>query len=95
MVSENNEAIIFALISFLGGIYSIITGLLALANMNIKIPGFYPFGTFISNILYGKKKVSKFEEEMMDRKKAVRYGIFWILIGLASLSIGVFFLFAT
>lgn len=91
----NNEAIIFALISFLGGIYSIMTGLLALANTNIKIRGFYQFGVFISNMLYGKEKVSRFEEEMMDRKKAVRYGIFWILIGLASTAIGIFFLFAT
>lgn len=91
----NNDAIIFALVAFFGGIYSIATGLLALANMNIKVLGFYQFGAFISNILYGKEKVTKFEEEMMDQKKAVRYGIFWIVIGLASVFIGIFFLFAT
>lgn len=69
------------------------TGTLALANRSIKIPGFYQFGVFISNIFYGKDRTAAFEEEMKDRKKAIRYGLIWILIGLVSLAGVAFLLF--
>lgn len=91
--SDASLAILITIIYFIIGSYSILTGILALANKSIKIPGFYQLGVFISNFLYGKGRTSNFEEEMADRKKAVRYAIFWIVIGLVALAGGVFLLF--
>ncbi len=93
--NSDNQAVIIAVIYFIGGIYSILTGILALAKMNIKIPGFYQLGVFISNLLFGKDRASNFEQEMMDRKKAIRYGIVWILIGIVTLAGGIFLLFVS
>lgn len=92
--NSDDQAIIIVVIYFIGGIYSILTGILALAKMNIKIPGFYQLGVFISNVLFGKVRTSNFEKEMMDPKKVIRYGIFWILMGLIALAGGIFLLFA-
>ena len=86
------ENVIIAIIYFLAGIYALLTGIFALANLNIKIPGFYQFGELLAKKLRGKAKTTNFEQDMMDRKKAIRYGIFWIFIGLVALAGGVFLL---
>jgi hypothetical protein len=94
-ISSNNDdnlSIVIAIIYFIGGIYSILTGIFALAKVNIKIPGFYQLGIFISNLIFGKAKTSNFEKEMLDENKVIKYAIFWILSGLILLAGGVFLL---
>ena len=91
--SDTALTIAITIISLIAGMYSVLTGILALAKRDIKIPGFYQLGIFIFNLLYGKASLTNFEKEMMNPKKSVRYGIFWILTGLVALVIGVFFLF--
>ena len=88
------ENIIIAIIYLFAGIYSLLTGLLALAKMNIKLPGLYRFGIYLSRKVRGQEKVASFENDMLDRKKVIRYGIFWILIGLIALAGGIFVLLA-
>lgn len=95
MRSVNYYNLIIATIPLLAGTFLLITGFLALANTDIKIRGLYEFGVFISSKLYGKEKIQIFEEEMKDRKTVVRYGLIWIFGGLASIIIGLFFLFVT
>jgi|PlaIllAssembly_1097288.scaffolds.fasta_scaffold1340353_1 hypothetical protein len=92
-MNSSSENIIIAVIYFIAGIYALLTGIGALANLNIKIPGFYQFGIFLSNKLRGKEKINNFEIDIMERRKAIRYGIFWIFIGLISIAGGVFLLF--
>jgi hypothetical protein len=91
-MNNSYENIIIAIIYFLAGIYSLLTGVLALIKRDIKIPGFYRFGAFISEKIRGKDKVTSFENDMKDRKKAIKYGIFWVFIGLIALSGGIFVL---
>lgn len=90
---ENYFVIFIALLYLVGGLYLILTGILTLAKRKMKIPGFYQLGVLISNILYGSAKVARFEEDILDRKKAIRYSILWILIGLVSTAGGIFLLF--
>ena len=66
---------------------------MALARRNIRIPGFYQLDAFIYALLYGKAKLANFENEMMDPKQAVKYGIFWIVSGVVAFFIGMFLLF--
>jgi hypothetical protein len=93
MSSDHSQAVIVAVVCFIGGVYLIASGVLAFANKSIKIPGFYQAGIFLTAWLYGKDKVISFEEEMKNRKKAVRYGVMWTSIGLLSLALGIFVLF--
>jgi hypothetical protein len=92
-MNASYENIIIAGIYFLGGIYALLTGILALANMDIKLPGFYQFGVFMTKILRGEDEVTRFENNMKDRKKAIRYGIILTLIGLIMLAGAIFVLF--
>jgi hypothetical protein len=85
---------VIAIIYFIGATYSILIGIFALTKRDIKIPGLYQLGLFLSKLILGKAKTSNFEKEMMDPHKVVRYAIFWILIGLVFLAGGVFLLFA-
>jgi hypothetical protein len=89
------ENILIAAIYILAGIYALSTSGLALAKLDIKIPGLYQLGILISNKLYGRVKSSNFGEEMSNRKKVVRYAIFWLFIGLVALAGGVFLLFVS
>jgi hypothetical protein len=88
------ENIIISTLYLVGGIYSLLTGILALAKRDIRLPGFYRLGVFLTKIIQGEDKVTSFETDMRDRKKVIRYGIFWILIGFAFLAGAVFVLFA-
>jgi hypothetical protein len=89
------QNIIIAAIYFLAGIYALLTGIFALTRLDVKIPGFYQFGVFISKKVHRKDKLTSFENDMMDRKKVIRYGIFWIFIGVIALAGGIFLLFAS
>ena len=91
--SDTALTIAITIISFIAGTYSVLTGILALANRDINIPGFYQLGVFIFNLLYGKARLANFEKEIMNPKKSVRYGIFWILIGAVAFVVGTFLLF--
>ena len=93
-MNTSYENIIISAIYFLASIYALLTGIFVLAKMDTKFPGFYQFGIFISKIVRGKNTVTSFENDLMDRKKAIRYGVFWILIGLIALAGGVFVFFA-
>jgi hypothetical protein len=86
------ENIIIAIIYLLIGIYSLVTGILALAKRDIRVPGFYQFGAIILRKVRGQDKVARFENDMLDRKKVIRYGIFWIFMGLIALAGGIFVL---
>ncbi len=92
-LSSDEIALTIAIITFIGGTYLILTGALALVRSDIKIPGFYQLGAFIYILFYGRDKLDDFEKEMMNPKKAVKYGIFWILTGVATFVIGMFLLF--
>jgi hypothetical protein len=88
------ENIIIATICFLAGLYLLLTGIFALAKKDIKFPGFYRFGSFISRQVLGQDKLTRFENDMLDRNKAIRYAILWIFGGLIALAGGIFVLFA-
>ena len=88
-----SERIIIATICLVLGIYSLLTGMLALANKDIKLPGFYQLGVFLTKLIYGEDRVTSFENDMKDRKKAIRYGIIWTLMGLIALAAAIFVLF--
>jgi hypothetical protein len=79
--SDTALTITIAIISFIGGIYLISTGVLALAKRGIKISGFYQLGAFIYTLLYSKANLANFEKEMLNPKKAVSYGLFCSLRG--------------
>ena len=87
------EKITIATLYLIAGIYSLLTGILALANKDIRLPGFYRLGVFITKIISREDEVTRFEADMKDRKKAIRYGILWTLIGLIALAGGIFVLF--
>ena len=75
-----------AIISFVTGVFAIWTGILTISKGNIKIPGFYNLGVFISKIIRGEAQTTKAEEDLNDPKMAMNYAIFWLLIGLAFLA---------
>jgi hypothetical protein len=89
------ENIIISTIYFLAGSYLLLTGIFALAKKNIKFPGFYRLGSFMSRNVVGEERSTRFENDMMDRQKVIRFAVFWILIGLIALAGGIFVLFAT
>jgi len=91
---ENYFTIGVAILYLLGGLYLILTGILALSNREIKIPGLYQLGVLISKIMFGPNRAASFEKDMLDRKKAIRYSVFWILIGLVSVAGAIFLIFA-
>ena len=89
---DTNNITIIAIIYCIGGLYSLISGIFAIANIDMKIPLVYEVGVFISNLLYGKKKTQNFENELNDPKKRIRFGIFMCLIGLLFLGGSVYLL---
>lgn len=92
-MNMSSENIIIAALYLVAGIYALLTGILALAKKDIKVPGFYQFGVFLTKVIYGEDRATSFENDMKDRKKAIRYGVFWIFMGLVALAGGIFVLF--
>jgi hypothetical protein len=88
------QIVVMAMVSCMTGGYAIWAGISVLKKENIKISGPYKLGAFISNVIRGKAHTSKVETDLDDPKIAMRYGIFWLLIGFIFLAGGVFILFA-
>ncbi|MDD2922101.1 MAG: hypothetical protein PHQ36_07420 [Anaerolineales bacterium] len=88
---ENIQLVFVCLII---GVYAIWRGVLAIYGINSKIPIIYNLGMHISNLILGRHKTAKIEEEMNDSNKSRRYGIFFLMIGVFFIIGGIFLLFA-
>jgi len=84
--SDTYQVVVMAIISFMTGVYAIWTGILTISKGNIKIPGLYNLGIFISKKIRGETQTAKVEKDLNDPKTAMKYVIFWLLIGLAFLA---------
>jgi len=84
--SDIYQIILMSIISFMTGIYAIWTGISTFSKGKLNPPDLYKFGAFISKRIRGEAQSSKVEKDINNPEMAVKYGIFWLLIGIAFLA---------
>ncbi len=90
---DGAQSVLIAAIYLIAGLYAFVTGISSIRCTNLRVPIFYELGILISKLVHGKNKTVQFNDELSDPKKALKYGVFMIVIGLIFVSGSLYLLF--
>jgi hypothetical protein len=92
---DTGQTVFMGIVSLITGIYGVWVGILGIMDSNMKIPGIYKFGIFISKFVKGKAKTVQMEADLDDPQKKMKNGILLLCFGILFLAAGIFFIFET